>query len=288
MKPLLAFGIGLLFALAALPSVAADKQVKATPSTPSNEQQAQPQQSTNWNGGQIGAANGLSAVNNNFAEPGAYICGALETFGSNCTETLIKFNGRHMSYTVGPFLGWRWQFENYVAGVEADWSWKRGATSSAFYMPSACFSGPGSFCRSDNKSGWVNQDWDGSFRARYGFLVTPSTLIYGTGGLAISQIGGAFNFNSTVLSGLSSGGTAISNSSWSDLRAGATAGAGIETEVWTGWKARIEYRYTDFGTYTKLVPVTTLCPSCVSRSSSASIDLRESFHTVRIGLGFDF
>jgi outer membrane immunogenic protein len=75
----------------------------------------------------------------------------------------------------------------------------------------------------------------------------------------------------------------------SDVRAGGTVGGGIETEVWAGWKARLEYRYTDFGSYTKTVPVITVCNGgCSFPSSSASIRLRESFQTVRIGLGFDF
>jgi opacity protein-like surface antigen len=58
-------------------------------------------------------------------------------------------------------------------------------------------------------------------------------------------------------------------------------GAGVETELWAGWKGRIEYRYTDFGSQTKTVPLTTACTVCPSPSSSASIALRESFHTLR-------
>lgn len=286
MKRLWTLGVGLLSTVAVLePALAADLPVRA----PERQQtQAQQQRTANWNGGQLGGSNGLSSVNNNFVEPGAYICGSGETFGSNCFETPITFSGRQTSYTVGPFLGWRWQFGSYVAGVEADWSWKKASTSSSFSMPSECYGGPFPFCRSDSKSGTVSQNWDSSFRARYGYLVTPFTLVYATGGLAISEITGSFNFASTVLSGGSIGGTATSNTTWSDVRTGGTVGAGLETEVWAGWKARIEYRYTDFGTSTKNVPVTTSCFSCVSQSSSASIDLRESFHTVRVGLGFDF
>jgi outer membrane immunogenic protein len=247
------------------------------------------QQSANWNGGQLGGANGLSSVNNNFVEPGAYICGSDELFASNCFEAPITFADHPATYTGGPYLGWRWQFGTYVAGVEADWSWKKASTSDSFYIPSECYGGRGAFCRSDSKSGSVTQNWDSSFRARYGYLVVPSTLLYATGGVAVGEISGAFSFNSTVASGASAGGTAIANAASTDLRAGGTIGAGIETEVWTGWKVRIEYRYTDFGTtYTKTLPASTLCASCASPSRLVSIDLRESFHTARIGLGFDF
>jgi outer membrane immunogenic protein len=274
--------VGLTFGVGALPVVAADVK------TPQQVPQAEPGPSVNWNGPQAGLSNGLSIGANNFVERGAYICGALEPFGGNCIETPTTFGAHQMSYTAGPFLGWRWQSERYVSGIEADWSWKRAGASSAFSVPSECYAGPGAFCRSDAKSGSVTQNWDSSFRARYGFLVTPSWLLYATGGLALGEISGAFSFNSTVASGASAGGTAISNASWVDRRAGGTIGAGIETALWSGWKARIEYRYTDFGTYTKTFPVSTLCGSCASPSRLVNIDLRESFHAVRIGLGFDF
>ena len=87
------------------------------------------------------------------------------------------------------------------------------------------------------------------------------------------------------------GSTATAHASWSDIRLGGTVGAGVETEIWARWKARVEYRYTDYGSYTKTVPVYTVCAAptgCSAPSSSASISLRESFHTIRVGLGFDF
>ena len=76
---------------------------------------------------------------------------------------------------------------------------------------------------------------------------------------------------------------------WSDTRIGSTVGAGWETEIAPRWKVRGEYRYTDFGSYTKTFGLTTRCTgssaaasSCTGTpSSSVSIDLKESFHTFR-------
>jgi outer membrane immunogenic protein len=296
MKRLLTLGAGLLSVITALPALATELPVRRAPARQTQappQQSAQPtQQSANWNGGQLGSSNGLSSVNNNFVEPGAYICGNGTTFGSDCFETPIVFSGSKATYTSGPFVGYRWQTGIYVAGVEADWSWKKASTSDAFYVASECYgSFGGAFCRTDNKSGTVTQKWDSSFRVRYGYLATPLTLIYATGGLAISEISGSFSFNSMILSGPSSGSYATSTTTWSDVRAGGTYGAGIETELWAGVKARFEYRFTDFGSYSKIVPVTTSCVGpgpCASPSSSARIDLRESFHTFRVGLGWDF
>jgi outer membrane immunogenic protein len=232
----------------------------------------------------------VTFVNNGFVEPGAYICNAGSILGVNCIESPFSFSGHSVRSTIGPFLGYRWQLGNNVAGVEADWSSKNGATSFSSFVPSAPAGSTATFpfTRSDNKTGSVAQNWDSSVRVRYGYLVTPGTLAYATGGLALSQINGAFTYNGVLLPPFVEPGTATSNSSWSDVRPGATFGAGVETEVWQRWKIRAEYRYTEYRMYTKTVPVNTACISCSFPSNSASIDLRESFHTIRIGLGFDF
>ncbi len=225
----------------------------------------------NWSGGQIGASNGLSVANNGFVEPGAYVCSAVGVLGVNCFETPFSFSGQPLSYTIGPFLGYRWRLGDYVVGAEADWSWKQGSTSSSLFVPLAANGAPAG--RSDNFAGSVTQNWDSSFRVRFGFLATASTLVYATGGLALGQINGAFTYSGVNLPASPSG-VATANSSWSDVRAGGTVGAGVETELWRRWKLRVEYRYTDYGSYTKTVPVNTVCAVCGSPSTSATINLR--------------
>jgi outer membrane immunogenic protein len=189
-----------------------------------------------------------------------------------------------------------------VVGVEADWSWKRGESSSSLALPFVCFDGPCQNYRSDTIFGSVKQGWDSSFRLRYGVLVTPSTLVYGTAGVAVGQISGSFSYLGTVFfPGLITvfgrppaefaGSTASAAANWSDDRVGGTAGVGVETAVWAGWKARIEYRYTDFGSYTKSFPLNTVCvlgSGCSAPSNAVTINLRESFHTIRVGMGYDF
>ena len=84
----------------------------------------------------------------------------------------------------------------------------------------------------------------GSARARLGYLVWPSVLVYGTGGLAwtrfvqteesVTTTGGVLSFSSTS-----------ADPSW---RFGWIAGAGVETRLWdTNWLGRIEYLHYDFG-----------------------------------------
>ena len=76
--------------------------------------------------------------------------------------------------------------------------------------------------------------------------------------------------------------------SWSDTRVGGTVGAGAETQVVAGVKARAEYRYTDFGTFSKDVPLTNnVVGPCASCGTNAHIDMRAYNHRVMVGLGFD-
>jgi outer membrane immunogenic protein len=288
-------GILFVFAIAAVePAFAADMAV-----SPKKRSESQQTSKDNWSGGQVGGSNGASSVNNNFVEPGAYVCPTAFPYGVSCFESPFSFGGHPTSYTIGPFLGYRWQFGNTVFGVEGDWSWKKGENTALVSMPAVCFT-PACFdYRADAKYGSVQQTWDSSLRLRYGWLVTPSTLLYGTGGVALGQINGSFSYLG-VLHTTSfftfpavdiAGSTARASGSWSDTRVGGTVGAGIETAIWGGWKARVEYRYTDYGSYTKTVAVNTVCVTatgCSSPSSSATINLKESFHTVRVGLGFDF
>jgi outer membrane immunogenic protein len=158
--------------------------------------------------------------------------------------------------------------------------------------------------RSENFHGQSIQTWDASVRARFGMLVTPSVLVYGTGGVAFGEVKGSFSYNAISNYVTDSGSldllhTASAVGSWSETRVGWTGGGGIEVALWGAWKARIEYRYTDLGEFTKVVPVSRSCAeaglgpaTCASTpnigSTAASIDIASAFQTVRVGLGFDF
>ena len=314
MKGLLISCISVLSAVAMLEPAIADeapakpKRERAAAPQRAAPQRAAPTQASNWSGGQVGGSNGVSSVNNNFVEPGAYVCPTGSTFGSNCFETPFQFSGHKAAYTIGPFVGYRVQWGNWVVGIEGDWSYKSSESSlSQSSAPSIAVTGS-NYVRTDQFAGSVKQKSDSSIRARVGTLVTPWSLLYVTGGVAFGEISGSFAYSGSLFlcpGGTSSVATCVTPSStsvatattavtWSDTRVGSTVGAGWETEIAPRWKARAEYRYTDFGTYTKTFGLATRCTgstpvsSCTaSPSSSVSIDLKESFHTFRIGLAFD-
>jgi outer membrane immunogenic protein len=254
----------------------------------------QRQAASNWTGSQLGGSNGASSVNNTFVEPGAYICPEGTEFGFDCFETPLVFSGNKVVYTAGAFAGYRAQFGWVVVGVEGDINFKSANSSSALAVET-CFDPPScGLFTTETKSGNIKQTWDASIRGRFGVLVTPWTLLYVTGGVAWGEIQGSFFYKGLAFDDSFSCcdpvGTATAAGTWRDVRTGGTVGAGIESEIWTRVKARLEYRYTDFGTYTKNLPVTTICDAsfpCDTPSSNVSIDLKADFHRVMVGLGFD-
>jgi outer membrane immunogenic protein len=278
MTKLLISGVGVLSALIVMgPALAADLKVpkRERAAAPAQTQQA----SSNWSGSQAGGSNGASSVNNNFVEPGAHnFSGA--PCGISCPETPFSFSGHPGSYIVGGFLGYRWQMGMVVVGVEGDVNWKRGETSKVQNTPP-------SWLQYETFTGSQKQGADGSLRGRIGYLVTPQTLLYATGGLAIGSVSGSFSYTACQFSACTSSVTGAA--SWNDTRVGGTVGAGAETQILAGVKARVEYRYTDFGSISKDVPLTNNfgCSSPSVCGNNAHIDLRAFNHRVTVGLGFD-
>ena len=286
MRKLLTAGIGLLATFALLESaMAADKHAPRRERAAAPERaRPQQQQQANWNGGQAGGSNGASSVNNSFVEPGSF--NFADCF-SNCAETPFEFNSRKTSYIGGFFLGYRWlmgktPFGGTVFGIEGDINFKKGESS---HVQSSITS----WGLHETFTGSQKQGTDGSLRLRVGTLITPWTLVYVTGGLAVGSVSGSFSYAGCEFVTCSSGGTNVTGAgSWSQTRTGGTVGAGVESEFWTGIKGRVEYRYTDLGKYSQDVPLshTGVCGPTVC-GTNAHIDLRATNHRVMVGFGLD-
>jgi outer membrane immunogenic protein len=281
MRKLLIAGVGVLSSVILVgPAIAAD--LKAPKRERPQQQRQQQQQASNWNGGQAGGSNGASSVNNNFVEPGAYniFDGCVSLV--DCPETPFSFSGAKTSYIIGAFLGYRQQMGNMVVGVEGDINWKKGETSKVQITYPAWLDS----CCGETFTGSLKQGADGSLRVRGGVLVTPDTLLYVTGGLAVGQVSGSFSYYAVGSSYTVSGAA-----SWNDTRVGGTVGAGAESVIARGVKGRIEYRYTDFGKFSKDVPLYNDSAGVCGPShcgTNAHIDLRAFNHRIMVGIGIDF
>jgi outer membrane immunogenic protein len=81
-----------------------------------------------------------------------------------------------------------------------------------------------------------------------GWTVTPTTMVYATGGLAVTDLKVSNSFADDA--GLFFGGflpNIVGASSTSTIKTGYVAGAGIEWALNRNWTVGAEYLYVDFG-----------------------------------------
>ena len=155
----------------------------------------------------------------------------------------------------GGHIGYNWQAQRWVYGVEADIQWTGQDGDIA-----ACL-GP------DCAKASYQLDWFGTLRGRLGYLLEPRSLLYLTGGLAYGHLSADF----------SASGPSIPTVSVSDsaTRAGWVVGGGFEWAFDRSWSLRAEYLYMDLGTMrTNLGSVSgqTIIPNAPQQGFTTVID----------------
>lgn len=219
-------------------------------------------------------------------------------------------SGSSGGFIGGGQIGFNWQFySNFVAGIEADIQGvasSHGTSTQANIvnanLPNILTGGffPNNFVGA-TIAGSKTLDYLGTVRGRLGYLVTPTLLVYGTGGLAyggVSSSTSIFGANIGLNLGLCCGNPPFfSNGSFSDTRVGWTAGGGLEWMFWPNWSAKVEYLYYDLGSvnYSAGVatpistvgvagfPVGSIIYALASQSST-----RFDGHIVRAGVNYHF
>ncbi|HEY8071824.1 MAG TPA: outer membrane beta-barrel protein [Methylocystis sp.] len=233
-----------------------------------------------------------------YANPGfGPVAGPLLASGLGAV-TNASLSGSNGGFVGGGQIGYNWQFNAFVVGLEADIQGFAGSnrTASAVSGVPVTFGG----VPVDNFVGTtsVNRSLDylGTVRGRVGYLFTPTLLIYGTGGLAY----GGVNLNSTffgtdtLLGGLGAASPAFGGSSHSDTRVGWTAGGGVEWMFAPNWSAKLEYLYFDLGTATTPVSVSTQVATGPIAglgpllSAAQQVSSRFNGNIVRAGVNYHF
>jgi outer membrane immunogenic protein len=245
-------------ALIAAPAMAADRGVRPIYKAPP--------QVWSWTGFYVGANAGGSIGVNSTTDGAVYTGTPAVNFNGDAIGTNLlygeSFRHGHTGWIFGGQVGYNWQVSPvFVLGVEADWQWS-GQQDTAYVfgcgLPPArgFFLGGGptfSTCLSDQN----RLRNFGTARARGGFIVNDS-LWYATGGAAWATVednlafANSFNpASATTSTGFPSAfvaGTPVAG--FSHTRSGWTLGAGVETRLWGGWSAKLEYLYVDLGTVT--------------------------------------
>ena len=154
---------------------------------------------------------------------------------------------------IGGTLGYNWQFQNFVLGIETDFA---GSDFKSGPQPSSstfgCGSGP---CE-------TNVTWFGTTRGRLGYA-WDRWLVYATGGWAYGKVHSRID------------NTAPFFDDGGKTRSGWTAGGGAEWAFMGNWSAKLEYLHVDFGNYDIGTSIPT--PTATTR-----LDL------VKLGLNYKF
>jgi len=199
-------GIAATVALIATRALAADLAVKAPPMVP-------PPVFT-WTGFYIGVEGGYGWGNADQTDATGFDSGRYNVSGG----------------LVGGTLGYNWQINQFVLGLEGDGSgaWIRGSTAGAFGgcggAPPQCFSELQAL---------------GTFRGRVG-VAFGNILPFATGGLAVGSIHGSEG--TTLAAGAVGSGSATV--------AGWTVGGGLEAKLPQNWSIKAQYLYVDLGNQT--------------------------------------
>jgi outer membrane immunogenic protein len=199
-----------------------------------------------------------------------------QTIGSLPTSLSPRMNG----FIGGGQIGYNWQLNRAVVGLETDIAYSAMKGDAIYSMP---FNGgnPPMTTTQSNKVTWL-----GTLRPRLGWLWTPSTLVYATGGLAYGGVKASTNVNVDTPGSCPSGNAFCSTGSISKTRVGWTVGGGLETVIAAHWTAKIDYLYFDLGSAS--YPIISTVTFGVGGTEVISASTRFNGHIVRLGLNYKF
>lgn len=169
----------------------------------------------------------------------------------------------------GAQIGYNWQVDNFVFGVEADVQAAdiEGSATNTYLFP---------FVAIVDVTARTKLDWFGTARVRAGFVPAERLMVYATGGFAFGETTSTASYV-----GDSIGGPFGDQATEKTTRTGWAAGAGAEYAFADHWSLKAEYLYTDLGDEDFLNLAEPLL-------FEADLSSEVKFHTVRLGLNYKF
>jgi outer membrane immunogenic protein len=162
-------------------------------------------------------------------------------------------------WLAGAQLGYNWQSQSFVYGLEGDVSLMHLKSDMTAILPN-----PIAFLPSATANANASMDWYGTFRGRLGWSAGP-VLFYGTGGVAYGNVE-LNNAMSTLFSSFSA-------QAWS-ARVGWVAGGGIEYMARPDVIFSVNYQYVDLGHVSLASSATVLgTPFSLSESTHAQFQV---------------
>jgi outer membrane immunogenic protein len=177
---------------------------------------------------------------------------------------------------LGGQLGYLWQTDHIVYGLEGDAQWTRQRDTSCGVACVLAANGEMTVYTVSQ-----TMDWFATARARLGWA-NDDYLLYVTGGAAW---GGVRESDSRLFE-------AVPNftANYSNTLSGWAAGAGIETRLFGNWTAKFEYLHVDLGSTTNTAPFPVQCNVLGACIGASTITTRSGIRDdiVRAGLNYKF
>jgi outer membrane immunogenic protein len=185
-------------------------------------------------------------------------------------------NSNDSNWVFGGQIGYNWQINRFVLGIEGDWSGANVRNSTGL-IPDPVFAG-------ENIRLQSKIEQYGSIVGRVGFAPTNDWLLYARGGWATARITSNpqdFFPLPATLQHFSSG------AAW---HSGGTVGAGVEYKFARNWVVGLQYDYYDFGTERHSNPVIATTGAAVGAPTfySQDVSTRMSTITGRISYLFNY
>lgn len=210
----------------------------------------------NWQGFYVGGhvGYGWDPADATF-NPVTYVTSVVPTFTPTSNSGPVNLSVSPKGALGGLQLGYNWQQNSLVYGLEADFSWAgiKGSSSAPWFVNGNNAAGyPGGI--TGNVGLDQKLDYFGTLRGRLGWA-NDALLLYATGGLAWGHVKTTFSNNNVLVSqplaiipltptqvaALQAGGSASSSS----VRWGYAVGGGLEWMFSHNWSARAEYLFID-------------------------------------------
>ncbi len=194
-------------------------------------------------GGGIGTSSG--PMFNDFAGASSF---AVPTFfgAASAVSAASNVSSSGVGVIGGGQVGYNWQFaERFVGGIEAD---IQGLTLQTDVAAAGVGVEPVTGIPLASISHLQKSlSYLGTVRGRVGYLVTPTLLVFGTGGLAYGNPSLSVAVSQVAADPNGFVGNATASSNHSNTQVGWTVGGGLEWMFKANWSAKVEYLYYSLG-----------------------------------------
>jgi outer membrane immunogenic protein len=262
-----------------------------------------------WKGFYVGLNAGGLWSNSGSAQISSYPLDSDLAYGGNAANAIYATSlngpvrvGSTNGFIGGGQVGYNWQpglmNNNLIFGFEADIQGVVVTGSKSRVVNNLWATGnPAGGSLWNNLGANGNMNFFGTVRGRLGYLVNPTLLVYGTGGLAYGGVNGSVNLTQYVFNSSGVGQMiANANANYSDVPVGWTGGGGVEWMFMQNWSAKVEYLYYDLGSSnldlnsfaTKLPGSTFSLPGSglTSAWTASTINVRNTGNLVRAGVNY--